>query len=227
MGTSDEKCAASSRQRVVLASRSPRRRDLLRLIVPVEDIEVVAPRETQEASFDGLPDDAAIERRLLAVARAKADDVRGQLEERGKFATPGGRPLAVVAADTIVVVSDSRGRPVILGQPPEDDTWQQVVRGWFRDHYAGKTHAVLTGLCVEQSAGRRVKRIVRSEVTFRTDVDPWLEWYLSTGEPRGKAGGYAIQGAGSIFVTRVAGSLSNVIGLPLEALLEVLETLEC
>ena len=61
---------------------------------------------------------------------------------------------------------------------------------------------------------------------FIADVEKHLEWYIETGEPRGKAGGYAIQGAGSIFVSQVTGSLTNVIGLPLEALLSAFEELE-
>ncbi|HXY34093.1 MAG TPA: Maf family protein, partial [Planctomycetaceae bacterium] len=68
----------------------------------------------------------------------------------------------------------------------------------------------------------RMTRVVTSRVTFVEDVDRWLDWYLSTEEPRGKAGGYALQGAGSIFIAKVEGSLSNVVGLPLAELLEML-----
>jgi septum formation protein len=69
--------------------------------------------------------------------------------------------------------------------------------------------------------GRRAERLVESKVTFRPDVEPWLNWYLLTGEPKGKAGGYALQGAASVFITKVEGSLSNVVGLPLEATMEL------
>ncbi len=54
---------------------------------------------------------------------------------------------------------------------------------------------------------------------MRADVDPWLDWYLDTGEPLGKAGGYAVQGAADVFITRVDGSISNVVGLPLARLI--------
>ena len=67
---------------------------------------------------------------------------------------------------------------------------------------------------------------MKTEVSFHADVSPWLPWYLSTGESRGKAGGYALQGAGSVFVSKVRGSLSNVIGLPLEELLTVFAELK-
>ena len=63
---------------------------------------------------------------------------------------------------------------------------------------------------------------MRSEVTFAADGGPFLDWYLSTGEPRGKAGGYALQGAGGLFVERVDGSPSNVVGLPLRETWELL-----
>ncbi|HTI51739.1 MAG TPA: Maf family protein [Planctomycetaceae bacterium] len=208
--------------RIVLASRSPRRRELLELLVSPASIRVCPPRDAEEAGFEGLHDLPTIEARSLEIARAKADDVRSQLAGE---ATSGEDLLSVVvAADTEVVVTDAVGRLHVLGQPPEDDTWKGVVRRWFREYYAGRSHLALTGLSVSVG-GRRVERLVRTEVTFREDVDGRLDWYISTGEPRGKAGGYAIQGAGSLFVTQVKGSLSNVVGLPLEALVEIFEEL--
>ena len=101
-----------------------------------------------------------------------------------------------------------------------------MVKFWFREYYAGKAHRAVTALCVATPTGRPIERVVTSEVTFHSDVDRRLDWYLETGEPLGKAGGYAIQGAGSIFVSRVEGSLSNVIGLPLRELMEIFEKLE-
>jgi septum formation protein len=79
----------------------------------------------------------------------------------------------------------------------------------------------LTAVYVTTPDGRFAERLVETRVTFHSDIDRWLNWYLLTGEPRGKAGGYALQGAGSVFIERVEGSLSNVVGLPLEALLEM------
>jgi septum formation protein len=119
----------------------------------------------------------------------------------------------------------------VLGQPPPDDSWAETVRRWFREDYASKTHLAATALCVqrlgENAAGRspRMTCVVTSRVTFVDDVDHWLDWYLATGEPRGKAGGYALQGAGSIFISKVEGSLSNVVGLPLVELLEMLDAM--
>jgi septum formation protein len=201
----------------VLGSRSPRRLELLQQIVPAESIEVVPPRSAEEANFIGLSDWAKIDARLLEIARAKCTDVVDQLRAR-----PKGLQSIVIAADTIVVVDRADGQLLVLGQPPDDPTWPEIVRRWFLDYYAGRTHVVATAICVAKPGRPRVDRVVRSTVTFHDDVGRWLEWYLATGEPRGKAGGYAVQGAGGVFVARVDGSLSNVIGLPLRELLEVL-----
>jgi len=138
--------------------------------------------------------------------------------------TPGGR--VVIAADTTIVATAADGTLHSLGQPPDDDSWKDVVRQWFREYYAGRTHRALTALCVHGPRGEIVERMVSTEVSFIDDVESRLEWYIETEEPRGKAGGYALQGAGSIFISRVAGSLSNVVGLPLEALLDVFEELQ-
>jgi septum formation protein len=215
--------------RFILGSRSPRRLELLQQIVAAGDIEVLPPRSPDETDFDNLHDWPAIESRLVQIAQAKWDDVLDQLG--ADIGEPG---RIVVAADTVVVVGEAPDSLRVLGQPPDDPNWPSVVRRWFLEDYAGKTHTVATALCVAPTGAlgapapspkggdNVVCRTVTSTVTFHGDVDRWLDWYLATGEPRGKAGGYAVQGAGSIFVSRVEGSISNVIGLPLEALLEII-----
>jgi septum formation protein len=192
----------------------------LRLLVTPDRIDCVPPRDSSEAGFERLHELPAIERRITEIARTKADDVAGQMREAA-LPPATGRPPILVAADTVIVAGDWAGCLHVLGQPPADDDWQSTVRGWFREFYAGRTHAVITALCVRQGT-REFKSLVRSEVTMTADVDRYLDWYLATGEPQGKAGGYAIQGAGSLFVTNFSGSLSNIIGLPLEALREIL-----
>ncbi len=203
----------------MLGSRSPRRLELLQQIVPAEAIEVLPPSSSVEAGFEGLADWPAVEGRLLEIARGKCADVLDQLSARR--ADP---RRIVITADTIVVVRGNGGRLVVLGQPPEDASWPEVVRRWFLDYYAGQTHEVATAFCVAQAGMPPVERIVRSAVTFHDDVTRQLDWYLATGDPRGKAGGYAVQGAGGIFISRIDGSLSNVVGLPLRELVEVLST---
>jgi septum formation protein len=207
----------SDQWQYVLGSRSPRRLELLQQIVPAEAIEVLPPRSSEEAGFDGLADWPAIEGRLLEIARAKCADVLDQLSAR-----PADPRRIVITADTIVVVRGIGGRLAVLGQPPEDSTWPEVVRRWFLDYYSGQTHEVATAFRVVKAGMPRVEQIVRTAVTFHGDVTRQLDWYLATGEPRGKAGGYAVQGAGGIFIARIDGSLSNVVGLPLRELVDVL-----
>jgi septum formation protein len=72
------------------------------------------------------------------------------------------------------------------------------------------------------TAGKTLNQLCETRVTMRDDVEQWLDWCISTGEPIGKAGGYAIQGAGSVMVTKVEGSYSNVVGLPIENTVEML-----
>lgn len=227
---------------IILASRSPRRLELLQQIVPAERIQILPPRSADELGFDGLTTWPAIEARLVAIARHKAADVLEQLTQNPsifnlqfaidnlQFPEHQSPQAIILAADTVIVVTNQAGDKVVLGQPPDDESWQEVVRGWFREYYFGKTHIAATALSLvplteegEPQAIKRVERVVTTEVTFVADGEQWLDWYLSTDEPRGKAGGYAIQGAGSVFVERVVGSLSNVVGLPLRETLELLD----
>ena len=207
-------------RRYILASRSPRRLELLQQIVHPTLIEVRPPASSVEAGFDDCDDVASIRTRLLEIARGKAEQVCAALnaEEADLHELP--RTL-LISADTTVVVGDHQGTPLVLGQPPEHDEWREVVADWFRHHYAGRTHSAITAVYVTTPDGRSAQQVVETRVTFRADVDRWLNWYLLTGEPRGKAGGYALQGAGSVFIERVEGSLTNVVGLPLESLLDL------
>jgi septum formation protein len=211
---------SASSHRFILGSRSPRRLALLEQIVSSDAIEVLPPRSPDEPGFEGLADWPAIERRLLETAGGKCADVLQQARLWREDRVP-----IVIAADTIIVAHDPAGSLVVLGQPPPDDTWADTVRFWFRNYYAGRTHAAVTAFRVVGPEGQISERVVKSFVTFAADVERWLEWYLATGEPRGKAGGYALQGTGSLFITQVQGSLSNVIGLPIRELLEVFEEL--
>lgn len=207
-------------RRYILASRSPRRLELLRQIVHPELIDVRPPPSSDEATFSDCFDMTAIRQRLTEIAQHKAQQVRDALnaEESELHELP--RTL-IISADTAVVVTDHDGSPLVLGQPPEHDEWREVVADWFRHHYAGRTHTAMTAVHVVTPDGRRADQLVETRVTVRPDIERWLNWYLLTGEPRGKAGGYALQGAGSVFIEKVEGSLSNVVGLPLEALLQL------
>lgn len=205
--------------RVILASRSPRRRELLALLVPEDLIEVRPPRDAEEAGFEALHDEPSIHRRLAEIARDKCDDVCEQLAESDTDYD------VIIAADTVIVGERTDGKLDVLGQPPQTPDWREVVARWFRDYYFGREHTAMTALCVADADGRRCERIAATKVAMAADRDELLDWYLDTGEPCGKAGGYAIQGAGSMFVTSIDGSLSNVVGLPLETLRDVLAEL--
>lgn len=206
-----------SASRIILGSRSPRRRELLELLVPSESIEIRPPLSSDELGFEGLASWFEIAQRLQRIARDKSDDVLAQLSASSMNAQ------LVVTADTVIVASDADARLHVLGQPPPDESWRDVVRGWFRDFYAGRSHIAATAVCLtDRQSGRRLERIAQSHVWVRDDVEPLLDWYLTTEEPRGKAGGYALQGLASVFVTRVEGSITNVVGLPLEVLVEML-----
>jgi septum formation protein len=88
---------------------------------------------------------------------------------------------------------------------------------------SGKTHSIVTGFAiVDTESGNTVERAVETKVSFRVLSDEQIDSYVATGEPLGKAGGYAIQGKGAGFVEKIEGEMDNVVGLPLQALLEEL-----
>lgn len=169
-----------------LASRSPRRTDLLRLLgvsFAVVDVDV---DETMRAGE--LP--AAY---VLRVALEKA--------RAGSRATRAARP--VLAADTTVVCDDE-----ILGKPADEADAHRMLR-----KLAGRWHAVFTGVVLHGAAPRRI--CVETRVLFRALSAREITRYWQSGESAGKAGAYAIQGLGGAFVERIDGSYSNVVGLPL------------
>ena len=213
----------ATRLPIVIGSRSPRRLELLQLIADPTRLVVLPPLDADEPGFDGLVEMSEFEARCHEIVELKRQDVIQQLAE-GAAPDQG---CVVVCADTTVIVNDESGKLLALGQPQEDGDWQNEVRGWFRDYLAGRTHFVLSAvsvsLCSETgNVSRRLKQSCVTSVTMRDNVDDWLDWYIATGEPLGKAGGYAIQGVGSVFVTKFEGSYSNVVGLPIENTAEML-----
>ncbi len=201
-----------SSRNYILGSRSPRRLELLQLLVPRNQITVLPPRSPAEDGFDGLKHETAIARRLQDVMRAKKIAVEEQLNPDQRSTS---RRLV---ADTIVVVGEDEGSLRVLGQPPEGPEGMITVREWFERYYSGRAHTVWTGICLWEQNQILVEAVVKTTVRFRAVATEEIDWYLATGEPRGKAGGYGLQGLASMFVESVHGSLSNVIGLPLEAL---------
>jgi septum formation protein len=117
---------------------------------------------------------------------------------------------AVIGCDTIVVLD---GR--LFGKPCDEADARETLRA-----LAGRTHTVISGLAVLLPGEERMA-LARTEVSFRELPPALITWYLSTGEWRGRAGGYAIQGAGAALVRSIAGDYENVVGLPVAALLDL------
>jgi septum formation protein len=123
------------------------------------------------------------------------------------------RPDAIVlAVDTVVALEDR-----IFGKPRDAPQARATLR-----RLGGRTHEVVSGVVVIDDLGEPRTATAVTEVTFRELDDAWLTWYVGTGEWQGRAGGYAIQGAGQALVTRIDGEHSNVVGLPVGTLLALL-----
>ncbi|HEV8444015.1 MAG TPA: Maf family protein [Steroidobacteraceae bacterium] len=187
--------AVQEEQRPVLrlASASPRRRQLLDLIgVP----HVVTPADIDEAPLANEPGAEYVTR----LAREKAMAVRGRLAD-----------LPVLAADTTVHVDGH-----ILEKPQSE---QDCIR--MLSLLSGRRHQVYTGICVLSDAAPAV-RCAGTEVEFRAISRAEMQAYWASGEPQGKAGAYAIQGLGAVFVAGIVGSYTGVMGLPLFETAELL-----
>ena len=172
---------------IVLASRSPRRVELLHRLV--SDF-IVMPADLDETPHPQEDPVAYVQRLALQKARA----VYMASEETS----------VVVGADTTVDLNGD-----ILGQPIDDDDARRMLQ-----LLSGTTHRVHTGVAVVSNRGEQVK-VVSSDVTFMPISPQMLAWYIGTGESAGKAGSYAIQGHGSALVASSTGSMSNIVGLPL------------
>jgi len=193
--------------RIVLASGSPRRSELLGQLRVTFD---VLPADIDETPLAG-EDPVRYVRRLSVEKAAAADRL---LAARGGGAAPHvarrpskDSPPVVIAADTTV---DLDGE--ILGKPADRDEALHMLR-----RLSARTHRVHTGLTVARGADVATD-VATTHVTFAPVSPRAAEWYVATGEPFDKAGAYGLQGAGGVFVASVRGSVSNVVGLPLTTL---------
>ena len=172
---------------IVLASASPRRAALLRRIGVSFRVQPAAVDEI------GQPDETPAEQ-ALRLARAKAAAVPAE--------------VPVLAADTLVTV-DRDGRAAVFGKPAHRRAYLAMLGA-----LSGRSHTVLTAVAVKHQRRER-STLVRATVRLRVIGEREMAAYWASGEPRDKAGGYAIQGLGAVFVTCVRGSPSAVVGLPL------------
>ena len=181
---------------LVLASSSPRRAELLRA-----------------AGFDFVIRSADVDESVRA-GEAPRDYVRRLAVDKARAVTRGSGEV-VIAADTTVVVDDE-----MLGKPVDEADAIRMLR-----RLAGRSHEVLTGVCV-LSGDELDARVAATKVEFLPLDGDEIAWYVATGEPMDKAGAYGIQGRCSRFISRVNGSYSNVVGLPLAVVYDMLKRLQ-
>jgi septum formation protein len=184
------------RPRLVLASASPRRAELLQTAGIAFD---VIPADIDEGMLRGEPAEEYVRR----VARQKAEATARLAPAR-----------VVLGADTIVVVDDA-----VMGKPVDNADARRMLTA-----LSGRTHTVLTAVCLVNPVApvEQVRSCVaRTQVDFVPLSEAEITWYVASGEPADKAGAYAIQGLASRFVSGIQGSYSNVVGLPVSLVYEL------
>lgn len=175
--------------KIILASASPRRQELLKYIVPEFEVK---PADIDET----LPEDVPAEMAAEYLAVQKARHTAEQYPE-----------CVVIGSDTVVIVDG-----VILGKPQDEADAERMLK-----MLSGKTHKVVTGVCIAH--GERTDSFsCETRVTFYPLTDEEIRDYTATGEPMDKAGAYGIQGYGSVLVRGIEGDFFNVMGLPVAAL---------
>ena len=171
---------------IILASQSPRRRELLSLYgIPF----VVDPSQADEEHVTGTGAE-----RVEKLAKDKCAEVAAR--------HPG---EMVLAADTLVCVDDE-----IMGKPRDEEDAFRMLR-----LLSGRAHQVHTGVCMRLPDGRELVGVDTAQVHFMPLSDEMIRRYIATGEPADKAGAYAIQGMAGVYISHIEGSPTNVIGLPL------------
>lgn len=184
----------SAHSELVLASASPRRRELLAVLGVRFS---VAPMDIDERAHPGEGPGDYVRRMALTKAQAGFDRA--------------GKNIAVLGCDTTVVID---GR--ILGKPADRDEARAMLAA-----LSGRVHRVLSSVALVDAAGS-AERLSSTEVTFRAISAAEADAYWQTGEPADKAGGYAIQGLAACFIREIRGSYSGVVGLPLYETAELL-----
>ncbi len=190
--------------RLVLASASPRRADLLRAAGYAFETLAV---DLDERAHSGEAPSAYVAR----LAHEKSAAAMQRFVARAQQACRGPErdavhDIVVLGADTAVIVDGE-----ILGKPRDEADGAAMLR-----KLSGRRHDVLTGVCLRTSAGERGR--VEATGVYMTELSAQdIAWYVASGEGRDKAGGYAVQGLASRFIPRIDGSYSNVVGLPVEA----------
>ena len=185
---------------VILASKSPQRQDILRMLrIPF----IIAPADIDETLLSGLSPEKNVER--LAIKKTEAVLHSPLVRE-----TPW-----IISADTLVFID---GLP--MGKPVSADEARRML-GW----YSNRTHHVITALCCYNNCSQAIStRIRTSAVSFKKLSQKEIDWYIDLGEWQQAAGGYRIQGTAACFISRIEGSYSSIVGLPMYELYDMLHT---
>ena len=186
-------------KKLILASSSPRRKELLQYFD--FELEIIKPNidETQEAfkSFEDL---------TISIAKRKSNAVKNKIKSENH---------PILAADTIVVINGE-----VLGKPKDKNDAKTML-----EKLSNTTHEVFTGVSIEYK-GKTTTFCVKTDVEFKKLSKKEIEDYTSSKEPYDKAGSYALQGKGSFMVKSLNGSYSNVIGLPTEEVIEKFQKID-
>jgi len=182
---------------LILASGSPRRRELLSLLNLPFEVKVSDADES-------VPDEWSPERIVQELALRKAQAVIAE-------GVP--QDAIVIGSDTIVVLDG-----VVLGKPTDESDAKRMLKA-----LSGHTHQVYTGLaCIQGSGERELSDFSQAGVTMRSIAESEIEAYVAGGEPMDKAGSYAVQGLGAVFVERIEGDYHTIVGLPIASLYRML-----
>lgn len=189
------------KNRIILASGSPRRKELLET-VGIKFEVIVSDADESSVKSDGVPVNIYVQELALLKAAAAAKLVMKD------------RNAVIISADT-VVSADGK----ILGKPNDaEDAFSMLSM------LSGRAHEVYSGFCVMRIRdGKTVCRAVKTDVHFKTLSEDKIWRYIATGEPADKAGSYGIQGIGGLLVDKIEGDYQNVVGLSVSALSDVLE----
>ena len=198
---------AISERKIFLASRSPRRRELLRQIGVGHELLVLRDAGNRGTDVDETPHDGETPRDYVlrvAIAKAKAG-LLVAVRRAGGIVKP------VLAADTTIALDS-----IIIGKPDDAEDATRILQA-----LSGRSHVVITAV-VMAFAERIETRVSESNVMMSTLDDGLIRRYIATGEPMDKAGAYAVQGRAAAFISRIEGSYSGIMGLPLAETVELL-----
>jgi nucleoside triphosphate pyrophosphatase len=184
-------------EKLILASSSPRRAEILTAVGWPFSSVATGIDETRR------PEEQPVEY-VQRLAKKKAEAVAPSLESG-----------LVLGADTTVVVEQT-----LLGQPQDQDDARRMLR-----LLSGKWHDVLTGVALVRVSGESRVDYETTRVHFAEMSEKEIDWYISTGEPKGKAGAYAVQGAAALFIEEIQGDYFNIVGLPIRLVFEMVKAM--